>query len=219
MKRVRFEIKGQVSEMGHVSSAMGMAKRVNTAELVEPWYGVGLANVDAPPEAQPDMGVLGTTRVATPDGSCRVDELQVGDLVEDYQGTPTKVASVTIAAPTTNAILLRAPYFGLDQDLIIGQNHRLVMSNEAAEALFGEETVLMPVWALKDGKRAKFVELSRRERLYEVKLDNNNAMRVGACAVASKERLGATPIAQPLSDAEARGFSTVYRDGFFNTYS
>lgn len=218
MKSVCFEMNGQVETLGQLPTFVALSNRVNAAVAFETWWEADLANVDASPDAEADIGLLGPTRVTTPNGPVRIDELKTGQLVIDHLGNTTKVRSVSISAPTKHAVILRAPYFGLDHDLTLGNNHRILMQSEMAEALFGEESVLMPAWALKDGKRVKFTELTKRERLYEVKLESGNALRVGNCAVASKPRIGASPIALPLSDSEARCFSTSYRNGFHNSY-
>lgn len=215
MKRVRFEINGQTACLGQSVKLASEHRRVNAADLTQTDWRSEIANSNTPVTPEADVGVLATTRVSTPDGPRELGNLCIGDEVFDHTGKVAKVTSLTEAAKSKAAIVLKAPYFGLNQDLVVGRSQAIILDGPAAEAQFGVDDVLMPAWALKDSRRAIHRELTRQDYLLQVKLDTGNACMVGDCAFAPKPRIGAEPVALPLSDAEARGFSTCYRNGYF----
>ncbi len=203
--------------LGRIAPMAAPARRINALDTTSLWWDTASANVNFPPDATPDTGLLDTTRVRTPDGVARLSDLSSGDLVLDHTGRATRVLSISTAGKSRHALRLRAPYFGLDQDLVIGTTQCLWMTSDRAEQMFGTEDVLMPAWALKDRTRVQFIELGPKDTLLEVKLESGNAVMVGACAVASKQVAGRVAEAYPLTDSEARGFSSFYRAGYFKT--
>ena len=217
MKQVRFELNGNLSVAGRLASDSAISRRVGASHAAVPWWDAPSSNTNFAPDALPDTGLLSSTRVRCPAGLARLDELAIGDLVLDHTGNETPVLSVTAAGKARAALRLRAPYFSLDQDLIVGEQQCLWMNSDRAEQMFGHENILMPVWALKDPIRVNHTELGPRDVLLEVKLASGNALMVGGCAVATRPATGAAPDAYALSESEARGFSTIYRAGFFRT--
>lgn len=217
MKQVRFQSRTTKSVLGRLAPSGAIARQIN-ADITTPlWWDTPAANGNFSPDAVPDTGLLASTRVKTPQGVTQLCDLARGDLVLDHTGQETKVLSVSAAGKSRHALCLRAPYFGLDQDLVLGSNQTLWMTSDRAEQMFGVEDVLMPVWALKNHSRIQFIELKSKDTLLEVKLESGNALMIGGCAVASKPVAGAEPGAYLLSDAEARGFSSFYRSGYFKT--
>ena len=203
--------------LGRMMPEVAIARQINATITTSLWWDTPSANQNFSPDASPDTGLLAQTRVQTPNGIARLSDLTRGDLVIDQTGQATKILSISPAGKSRHALRLRAPYFGLDQDLVIGVTQCLWMTSDRAEQMFGVEDVLMPAWALKDQKRVQFIELGPKDTLLEVKLESGNALMVGGCAVASKQIAGRTPDAYILTDAEARGFSSFYRAGFFKT--
>lgn len=216
MKHVRFEMKGQKAVLGRMIPETAIARQINAADTTSLWWDTPSANVNFPPDACPDTGLLATSRVRTPDGIAQLRDLGAGDLVLDHLGQATRILSIAPAGKSRHALRLRAPYFGLDQNVVVGTNQCLWMTSDRADQMFGFEDVLMPAWALKDQKRVQFIELGPKDTLLEVKLDSGNALMVGGCAIASKQPVNGSA-AYVLSDSEARGFSAFYRSGFFTS--
>lgn len=89
------------------------------------------------------------TQVATPEGYRPVETLQRGDLVLSATGTSQQpvlhvlhrqVPALGIFRPVT----LRAPFFGLQQDIRVSASQRLVLSGSDVDYLFGAPAVLVP---------------------------------------------------------------------------
>lgn len=217
MKQVSFESRGKRAVLGRMAPTGAIARQINAEDAIRLWWDAASANVNFPPDAAPDTGLLATTRIRTPNGLINLNDLSAGDLVLDHTGAETRVTSVAVAGKSRSALRFRAPYFGLDQDLVVGANQCLWMQSDRAEQMFGVEEVLMPAWALKDQKRVHFVELTPSDKLIEVKLESGGAVMVGGCALASKQIAGETAQARDLTESEARGFSSYYRAGFFTS--
>ncbi|MEM7470328.1 MAG: Hint domain-containing protein [Pseudomonadota bacterium] len=175
----------------------------------------GAANEADLPLARPETGLSGDTRIATSIGQTRIDALREGDTVLDAMGQPNTVQHVLQAPVTKSAVMIRAPYFGLDQDLVAGSGHRIAITSDAAEYLFGQETVLVPLWALKDGRRAQHWDLPSRQTLYQIQLHRAGALKIGNCAVESAPKAGQS-IGKILNNSEARCFAAEYRRGIYS---
>ncbi|AZV80567.1 hypothetical protein EBB79_21195 [Parasedimentitalea marina] len=88
------------------------------------------------------------TPIATPQGYRSLATLQRGDLVLAGDGTTVPVLHVVRRSMPTlgsfHPIRLRAPYFGLQQDIDVAPSQRLVLSGSEVEYLFGQQSVLVP---------------------------------------------------------------------------
>jgi hypothetical protein len=88
------------------------------------------------------------TPIATPHGYRALATLQRGDLVLAGDGSTVPVLHVVKRdMPTVGSfqpIRLRAPYFGLLQDIDVAPSQRLVLSGSEVEYLFGQQSVLVP---------------------------------------------------------------------------
>lgn len=86
--------------------------------------------------------------VETAQGYRPVSALQRGDLVRSRSGELVPVLErVTRLVPGMGSfqpVRLRAPYFGLEQDIIVGPEQRLVIGGSEVEYLFGQEAALVP---------------------------------------------------------------------------
>lgn len=171
------------------------------------------ANTNDMPQARPETGLLGSVRVATPTGQTAVQDLKPGDMVLDPSGTAIAVRHILKTPTARTAIRIRAPYFGLDQDLVVGPDHRIAVTSDTAEYLFGEETVLVPIWALKDGRKAQHWEMAPNTDLYQVQLEHAAALSIGKCAVESMPKSGQS-IGKILSEEEARCFAAEHKSGY-----
>lgn len=100
------------------------------------------------------------TPVATPTGPVEAGSLGPGDLVltAEHGALPVfKTRHLHLPARGSFApVLLRAPYFGSDKDLLVSPDQLLVMSGPETEYLFGDEAVLLPAGSLVDGRTALF---------------------------------------------------------------
>ena len=219
MKQITVQAFGRLGFLGHLDAQFTSAVQVNAAGNSHGDTGgtfiPGAANINDLPRPRQETGLLGTTRVDTPTGQKAVQDLAPGDLVLDTNGREARVVHVIRAPATRNAICLRAPYFGLNQDLVIGTDHRIAVTSDAAEYLFGAETILVPGWAIKDGRRALHWDMAPRSALYQIQLDRAAALKVGNCAVESMPKTGQA-IGKPLTDDEARCFAAEHRSGYQN---
>jgi len=88
------------------------------------------------------------TPVATPLGYRPVGQLRRGDTVLTAKGETVpvlhRIDREVPARGTQRPIRLRAPYFGLKQDIEVAPDQRLVIRGSEVEYLFGHEAVLVP---------------------------------------------------------------------------
>jgi hypothetical protein len=195
------------------SGAKAGLAQVNGAKTSHGDLGLDHANSNDLPQARPETGLLGSTRVATPGGQTAVQDLKPGDLVLDPSGATVAVRHILKTPTAKTAIRIRAPYFGLDQDLVVGPDHRIAVTSDIAEYLFGAETVLVPTWALKDGRKAQHWEMAPKTDLYQVQLEHAAALSIGKCAVESMPKSGQS-IGKILSEEEARCFASEHKSGY-----
>lgn len=215
MKQVTVQTAGTLGFLGRIELRTEELSLVNGRPHSEGDFKLTTANLNATPFALPDTGLLGTTRVATPNGPVAVQDLREGDMVLDAKGNSVAVQHILKTPITKTAICIRAPYFGLDQDVVIGPQHRIAVTSHTAEYLFGEETVLVPVWALKDGRRAQHWEAAPNTCLYQIQLDALAALKVGNCVVESMPKSGQS-IGKILTEEEARCFACEHKSGYQN---
>jgi hypothetical protein len=98
-------------------------------------------------------------QVATPIGYQEIGRLRRGDLVRTAVGESVPVLqTLTRTVPARghfSPVLLRAPFFGLLQDITVASSQRLVISGSKVEYLFGREFVLVPAFHLLGGTSAR----------------------------------------------------------------
>ena len=99
--------------------------------------------------------LLPGTPIATPWGYRAANSLQRGETVTTQCGDVVPVLhSVTRTVPAYGSfqpLRLRAPYFGLVQDIIVAPEQRLLIDGAEVEYLFGQEAVLAPARHLVNG--------------------------------------------------------------------
>ncbi len=215
MKQVTIQANGQIRFLGRLSAQSEMLSQINGYDAVDGTFVPQIGNVNAAPLAHPETGLLGTTRVATPDGPVAIQELGAGDLIVDAHGQHVAVTHILKTPVTKTAICIRSPYYGLDQDLILGANHRVAVTSDTAEYLFGEETVLVPVWAIKDGRRAQHWEVAPNTCLYQIQLEKPATIKVGNCVLESMPKSGHS-VGKLLTEEEARCFACEHKSGYQN---
>ena len=133
------------------------------------WFGVSLQTCPAPPTAW----IGRRCPVETPQGPVAAEELRPGDRVITRDNGPQFLRALHhMALPNRGRfapVLLRAPYFAMQTDLLVAQDQLTLLSGSAVEYLFGEDAVLAPAFALRDGNSA--LADSRRQITASVALD------------------------------------------------
>ncbi len=103
----------------------------------------------------PMPSLLPSTPLATPWGYKAAAQLRRGDTVMTRNSGVVPVlhrVSRTVPARGSYApVRLRAPYFGLQQDIIVAPDQRLVIDGPEVEYLFNKEAVLIPARHLVNG--------------------------------------------------------------------
>jgi hypothetical protein len=164
----------------------GDARR-NAAVL---WFGVSDGSAD--PECVPWVGLR--TPVATPTGWVHAASLRAGDLVltVDHGAQPVmRATQVTLPARGSFApVLLRAPYFADECDILVSADQHLLLQGSEIEYLFGEESVLAEARYLADGTAV--VQESRRNQVTGVMLElpQPELIRTTGCAFAVSSARG-----------------------------
>lgn len=102
--------------------------------------------------------LLSNTPVATPWGYKPVRDLKRGDTVQTASAVVVPVLQTlqrTVPARGSyRPIRMRAPYFGLQQDIIVSPDQRLIIDGPEVEYLFNQEAVLVPARHLVNGVAA-----------------------------------------------------------------
>lgn len=80
-------------------------------------------------------------------------------------------------------VRLRAPYFGLTQDVVVSRHQRLLVSGPEVEYLFGREEVLIPASALVNGYAGHFEPAPRFVTYNQVLLPHHDAVRIPDAAL------------------------------------
>ena len=97
----------------------------------------------------------GDVPIATPWGYRRADTLLRGDTVYTHGGEVVPVLhTVTRTVPARGSfapIRLRAPYYGLKQDIVVAPDQRVVIDGPEVEYMFNQESVLTPARHLVNG--------------------------------------------------------------------
>ena len=118
--------------------------------------------------------------VETSQGFVRTDHLKRGDLVRTEQtGLVPVLHTVKRTVPARGSfapVRLRAPYFGLQQDIIVAPDQRLVIRGSEVEYLFGREAVLVPARHLVNGTVALPQQFSQTITYTQVILPRHEAM-------------------------------------------
>lgn len=133
------------------------------------WFGI----CEHTPPAPPAAWIGHRSPVQTPRGPVAAIDLRLGDLVQTLdQGAQPIQAMRTLTLPNRGRfapILLRAPYFASHVDILVSQAQLTLLSGAGVEYLFGEDAVLAPAAALRDGNTA--LPDNRRPTTASVALD------------------------------------------------
>lgn len=106
----------------------------------------------------PMPGMTARTPIITSYGLRKAAEISRGDLVRsDRDGLVSVLHTIRRLVPARGAfrpVRLRAPYFGLAEDIVVAPDQRLVIGGSDVEYMFGRERVLVPARHLVNGVAA-----------------------------------------------------------------
>lgn len=164
------------------------------------------ANRDFFPLAPSDTGLSYTARLQTHDGLIALKDLSVGQEILTDRGM-RKVVNISAARETVSMIWLRAPFFGLDQDIAVGAQQLIRITSDLGEYMFGHRDLFVPAWAFRDARKAQFADPTfRKSRLSHVQTAGSSCVVLGACVMAAE---GSSSM-RVLSDFEARAFAAEF---------
>lgn len=127
--------------------------------------------------------------VETPRGWRRLGDLKCGDLIctRDAGIVPVleRVSRVVPGLGSFQPVRLRAPYFGLRQDIVVAPDQRMVISGSEVEYMFGQEAVLVSARHLVNGTAARWEEAPRLIRYTQLLLPGHEALIVAGTALES----------------------------------
>lgn len=137
----------------------------------------------------PMPSLVATTPVTTPDGERPVAQLQRGDTVITEQGriVPVlhKISHTLPARGSFAPVRLRAPYFGLRNDIIVAPSQRLKISGSVVDYMFGTEAVLANASHLVGGIAAAPVTVGPFITYHHLLLPRHEAVLAAGAAVES----------------------------------
>jgi len=167
---------------------------------------VALSDVIEPVGPVPTL--MPDTVLATPSGYRPVSDLRRGDMILTPNGDTVPVLHVLSrevpGMGSFHPIRMRAPYFGLEQDITVAPSQRVVLSGSEVEYIFGRESVLVPARHLVGSSRSAPVEPKPVATYWQVLLPRHEAMIAAGTVVESlfigrlrrkKAQLGASILA------------------------
>lgn len=118
------------------------------------WFGVCLQT----PQCENPTWIGHRTPVDTLRGKVAAGDLRIGDQIITLDHGPQPLRGMSRTHQPNRGrfapVLLRAPYFARQTDLLVAQRQLTLLSGAAVEYLFGEDAVLAPAMALRDGNSA-----------------------------------------------------------------
>lgn len=128
----------------------------------------------------PAPTLVPSTPILTPDGYRTAGSLRRGDTVVTPGGeiVPVlhRIDREVPARGSYKPIRLRAPYFGLQQDITVAPDQRLVIRGSEVEYLFGQEAVLAPAKHLAGASAAASLQQPGTIRYCQLLLPRHEAL-------------------------------------------
>ncbi len=129
-----------------------------------------------------NSGLMQGNLVATTEGYRPVERLALGDMLHTVHGgaqpirwiTRTEVPAVGHFAP----IRMRAPFFGLSQDILVAQSQGVLISGPDAEYLFGADMVLVKAQDLTSLHSVQYEPDLPVVTYYQILLDSHECIDV-----------------------------------------
>ena len=162
---------------------LGHADRKLSKEVLFAAATSGIVPVGPLPSLHP------STPIATPQGYREAGALRRGDVVLTDRGETSPVlhtARYTVPARGSFApVRLHAPYFGLQRDIVVAPEQRLVLRGSEVEYIFGQEAVLVPARHLVNGYAASWRPTQSVVQYVQVVLPRHEALLAAGTAVES----------------------------------
>ncbi|MEO9576069.1 MAG: Hint domain-containing protein [Tateyamaria sp.] len=162
---------------------LGTAERTLSRDVVFAGLSTKITPIGPMPTLHP------ATPIATPGGYKEAGRLQRGDTVITDTGAIVPVLNaVRTRVPARGSfapVRLRAPYFGLTQDIIVAPEQRLVLRGSEVEYMFGQEAVLVPARHVVNGYAATWATSGALVDYVQVVLPGHEVLFAAGCAVES----------------------------------
>ena len=162
---------------------LGEGKRVLSEDVV---YFAAASHIEP---VGPAPSLLPETPIATPDGYRAVGTLRRGDTILTPEGVVVPVLHRmdrdVPARGLNRPVRLRAPFFGLKQDIIVAPDQRLVIQGSEVEYLFGQEAVLVPARHLAGASAAVASSRPGTIRYSQILLPEHEALDAAGTAAES----------------------------------
>lgn len=200
---------------------LGRGKRILSKEVLFAALSTDISPIGPMPSLHPE------TPIATPNGYRAVGNLQRGDTVLTSSGDIVPILYVARnrvpARGSFAPVRLRAPYFGLTRDIVVGPEQRLVVQGSEVEYNFGQEAVLVPARHVVNGHAAKWFTPSAITEYVQLVLPGHEVLVAAGCALESlyigrlrrnQEKLAASVLANVpsrLLPEHARPYHQVLR--------
>lgn len=134
-----------------------------------------------------EAGLAQGAVVFTPGGASPVESLHPGAIVLTSEGSRAQVVEVVhrdaVCLGSLAPVRIRAPYFGLSDDIYLSRFLRLRLRGPEVEYVFGEPEVSVAAGDLVDGTSVIRDVSQPTRRFYQIKLDRPATLRIGRCRV------------------------------------
>lgn len=165
------------------------------------WFGL-TRGADLPARA-PWIGQR--TPIETARGPVLSGHLKPGDLVATADGGLLPLSRVTrMELPARGSfapVILRAPFFGSSNDLLVASDQKVALSGAEVEYLFGEEEILAEAGALVDGRSALAEQRNAVTSVLMLEFDHPALLIADGCTLLAA-RPGDTPPRRVLQSYE-----------------
>mgnify|MGYP000168009691 CR=1 FL=1 len=163
-----------------VEDVKAIADNNDTCHIDQRVVSLSIANSIEP--VGPSPSIAAGTMVETEHGLRPIDRLQLGDTVlttnSGLQPIRWILRQDLPAVGSYRPIRLRAPYFGLQSDITVSRNQRIMVSGAEAEYHFGQDAVLIEAQELLGHPSATLHAARFTTTYYQVLLDNHDCIQL-----------------------------------------
>lgn len=132
-------------------------------------------------------GFAAGTILSTPSGPMPVEKLRAGMAFQTVDGECCPVRWIErrprLCLGRASPVRLRAPYFGLSQDICVTPETRVMRSGATVEYLFGQERVLMRASDMIPSPGARHDRRQAVRDIYHLMLDDHACAAIDACGI------------------------------------
>ena len=134
------------------------------------------------------------THIETPKGLVPISKIHAGDLVLTADNEITQVRwagwQVLPARGRFRPLIIRTPYFGATNDIVMAQTQFIEIGGSKVEYLMGHETVLAEIGHIVDGYRILQCNSGPLALYYDILLDRQSVLNVGGVRMTSFDSSG-----------------------------